>query len=181
MYESLATQGREKVHTGLAGIDSSRLKKLRSSHLRDCFNLIDEMRHKLEFVARVRGISFIDDAASRSSLSTWYALETVEGAIVWIANGASLDRANASGIKRLRTLVKSKVKTIICLGDCTAFEMTFGDIVSEILSASDMHEAVTMAFYRDYEDYKVLFSPAVENGQPYEEQGDAFKREVNEL
>ena len=166
MYESLATQGREKVHTGLAGIDSSRLKKLRSTHLRDCFNLIDEMRHKLEFVARVRGISFIDDAASRSSLSTWYALETVEGDIVWIANGASMERANLSGIKRLRTLVQNKVKTIICLGDSTSFVMTFGDIVSDIRSAADMHEAVTMAFYTDREDYKVLFSPAVENGQP---------------
>ena len=51
MYESLATQGRERVHTGLAGIDSARLKKLRNTNLRECFNLIDEMRHKLEFVA----------------------------------------------------------------------------------------------------------------------------------
>ena len=77
MYETLTTQGREKVHTGLAGIDSEKLKKLRSSHLRACFNLIDEMRHKLEFVARIKGISFVDDAASRSTLSTWYALETI--------------------------------------------------------------------------------------------------------
>ena len=181
MYESLATQGRDKVYTGLAGIDSSRLKKLRSSHLRECFSLIDERRHKLEFVARVKGISFIDDAASRSSLSTWYALETVEGDVVWIANGASAERANASGIKRLRALVQSKVKSIICIGDCAPYAITFGDIVSDIRSAADMHEAVTMAFYTDREDYKVLFSPAVENGQPYDEQGDAFKREVNEL
>lgn len=181
MYESLATQGREKVYTGLAGIDSSRLKKLRNTQLRDCFSLIDEMRHKLEFVARVRGISFIDDAASRSSLSTWYALETIEGDIVWIANGASMERANVSGIKRLRALVQSKVKSIICLGDSAAYEMTFGDIVSDIRSVSNMHEAVVMAFYGEREDYKVLFSPAVENGQPYEEQGESFKREVNEL
>lgn len=181
MYESLATQGRERVHTGLAGIDSARLKKLRSSHLRDCFSIIDEMRHKLEFVARVRGISFIDDAASRSSLSTWYALETVEGDIVWIANGSTAEKANASGIKRLRTLVQNKVKSIICIGDSTPFAIAFGDIVSDIRSVSDMREAVTMAFYTDREDYKVLFSPAVENGQSYEEQGDAFKREVNEL
>ena len=177
MYESLATQGREKLHPGRAGIDSSRLKKLRSSHLRDCFSLIDEMRHKMEFVARIRGISFIDDAASRSSLSTWYALETVENDIVWIANGTSMERANAAGIKRLRTLVQSKVKCIICLGDCTPFQMTFGDIVSD----ATMHDAVNMAFYLDRDNYKVLFSPAVENGQPYDEQGDAFKREVNEL
>lgn len=181
MYETLATQGREKVHGGLAGIDSSRLKKLRNTHLRECFSLIDEMRHKLEFVARVRGISFIDDAASRSSLSTWYALETIEGDIVWIANGSTGERAAASGIKRLRSLVQNKVKTIICLGESTPYVTAFGDIVSDIRTAASMHEAVTMAFYSDRENYKVLFSPAVENGQPYDEQGDLFKREVNEL
>ena len=65
--------------------------------------------------------------------------------------------------------------------EVVAFEMIFGDIVGDIRSASDMHEAVVMAFYTEREEYKVLFSPAVENGQPYEEQGDAFKREVNEL
>ena len=114
MYESLATQGREKVHTGLAGIDSSRLKKLRNSQLKECFNLIDEMRHKLEFVARIRGISFIDDAASRSPLSTWYALETIEGKVVWIANGTTNNIQKAAEFKRLRNLVENKVTKIIC-------------------------------------------------------------------
>ena len=102
MYESLATQGRETIHSGLAGIDSSKLKKLRSNHLRDCFNLIDEMRHKLEFVARIKGISFIDDAASRNAMSTWYALETIEGRAVWIANGFSNNLAKNAELKRLQ-------------------------------------------------------------------------------
>jgi len=181
MYETLATQGRETIHTGLAAIDSSKLKKLRSSHLKECFGLIDEMRHKLEFVARIKGISFIDDAASRSALSTWYALETVEGSVVWIANGASSGSHNARDLKKLRTLVDSKVRMIVCLGDSSLYQDIFGDMVEYIIQVETMHEAVTTAFYSSPENIKILYSPAVENGISFDLEGERFKREVNEL
>lgn len=181
MYETLTTQGREKVHTGLAGIDSEKLKKLRSSHLRACFNLIDEMRHKLEFVARIKGVSFIDDAASRSPLSTWYALETVEGKAVWIANGTNTNLQKAAEYKRLRALVEAKVERIICLGDSTLYRTIFDGLVKEISEVETMREAVAMAFYGSEENTKVLFSPSAENGVSYETQGESFKHEVNEL
>lgn len=180
MYETIVTQGREKTHNGLAGIDSSKLKKLRSEHLKACFNLIDEMRHKLEFVARIKGVSFIDDAASRSPLSTWYALETVEGRVVWIANGVTSSN-RASEYKRLRALAESKVERIICLGDKALYQTVFGDIVKDIIQVDTMAEAVTKAFYCSEENTKVLFSPSAENGISYEEQGETFKHEVNEL
>lgn len=181
MYEALATQGRTTVHSGLAGIDSAKLKKLRSNHLKECFNLIDEMRHKLEFVARIKGVSFIDDAASRSVMSTWYALETIEGKAVWIANGypSSINKANE--LKRLRTLVSQKVESIITIGDSTLYEEVFCNEGIKIQSVNTIGEAVTKAFYGCSENTKVLFSPALENGVSYETQGDSFKREVNEL
>lgn len=181
MYESIATQEQQKVHTGLAGIDSSKLKKLRNTQLKECFNLIDEMRHKLEFVARIKGISFVDDAASRSTLSTWYALETIEGDVIWIANGAANSPQVAINFKRLRSLVENKVKMIVCIGDATLYQSVFGDLVSQIIGVSSISEAVTKAFYSGHEDVKILFSPAAENGVSYEEQGETFKREVNEL
>lgn len=181
MYTTLATQGRERVHNGLAGIDSSKLKNLRNSQLKECFNLIDEMRHKMEFVARIKGISFVDDAASRSALSTWYALETIEGKAIWIVNGAAEDKKIAASFKRLRPLVANKIVAIICLGDTALYDSLFGDIVSDIRSANSMNEAVHSAFYSNHDNSKILFSPAYENGVPMEEQGNAFKREVNEL
>lgn len=181
MIDLIATEGRERVHTGLAGIDSSKLKKLRNSQLKECFNLIDEMRHKLEFVARIKGFSFVDDAASRSSMSTWYALETIEGNVIWIANGASAENKQASSFKRLRPMVQNKVKMIITIGDSSLYENIFGDITGDIISVDSIGEAVRRAFYSDVEEGKILFSPAAENGVPYDEQGEAFKREVNEL
>jgi UDP-N-acetylmuramoylalanine--D-glutamate ligase len=181
MYETLASQGLEYTHTGLAGIDSSKLKRLRSQSLKECFNLIDEMRHKLEFVARIRGVSFVDDAASRTAMSTWYALETVEDNVVWIANGAPYSEAKINEYRRLRNLVEHKVKKIICIGDSALYQAAFGDKVSEIVSVGTMAEAVNNAFYGSNEKSKVLFSPAYENGVAFDEQGDSFKHEVNEL
>ena len=181
MYETIVKQASEKVHTGLAGIDSSKLKKLRSAHLKACFNLIDEMRHKLEFVARIKGVSFIDDAASRSPMSTWYALETIDGKVAWIANGAAAGIAKASEFKRLRAMVESKVRMIICLGDSKLYVNTFGDLTNNIIQVETMEEAVHKAFYSSDENMKVLFSPAIENGISYETQGESFKHEVNEL
>ena len=181
MYEALATQGRDKVHTGLAGIDSSKLKKLRSTQLRECFSLIDEMRHKLEFVARIKGISFIDDAASRTPLSTWYALETIDSSVIWIANGASMNNQRLNDLKRLRNLADRKVKMIICLGDSTVYKNVFGETVRYIVSVDTMREAVNAAFYSNMEDVKILFSPALENGVSFEIQGESFQHEVNEI
>ena len=181
MYETLAKQGTKSAGTGLAGIDSSKLKKLRNNQLRECFNLIDEMRHKLEFVARIKGVSYVDDAASRTVFSTWYALETLEGEAVWIANGLDADRYRTSGFNMLRSMVESKVKCIVCVGSSDGYRSAFGDVVGDIVSVQSVPEAVAVASKKATENMKVLFSPAVENGVSYEEQGDLFKRGVNEL
>lgn len=181
MYETLATQGRSRIHSGLAGMDATKLRSLRNAHLKECFNLIDDMRHKLEFVARIRGVSFVDDAASRTTMSTWYALETIEGDVVWIANGATKDSTTMIGYRRLRGLVQEKVKMIVCVGQSDIYREAFGDLVEHIEEVSTLGEAVHRAFYNELENTKVLFSPSAENGVSYEVQGEEFKREVNEL
>lgn len=181
MYDTLLKEGQERAHVGLAGIDSSKLKKLRNTQLKECFNLIDEMRHKLEFVARIKGISFVDDAASRTAFSTWYALETIEGNAIWIANGAAADSKHLTSFARLHQLVGDKIRMIICLGDCGAYSQTFGDVVNNIVSVQNMSEAVHLAYRSGTENMKVIFSPAVENGVSYDEQGEMFKHEVNGL
>jgi len=181
MYDTLLKEGQERTHAGLAGIDSSKLKKLRNTQLKECFNLIDEMRHKLEFVARIKGISFVDDAASRTTFSTWYAMETIEGNAIWIANGAATDSKHLASFARLHQLVGEKVHMIICLGDCGAYSQAFGDVVNNIVSVENIAEAVHLAYRSGTENMKVVFSPAVENGVSYDEQGEMFKHEVNGL
>ena len=85
--ESLAKQGREKIYTNLAEIDAAKLKKMRNETLRRCFSSFDDMKYKLDFVARINGMEFVNDASSRTPNATWYSLDTMEKPVIWIANG----------------------------------------------------------------------------------------------
>lgn len=177
-FETLALQGRPRVHTSLAGIDTERLKRMRSQSMRLCFSHINEQHYRMEFVARVRGMEFINDAASRTPNATWYALKGVDGPVIWIANGDD-QRAD---YRRILPIAKEKVSLMICVGhNADDLRQAFGGVVSQIEEASSLHEAVHMAYCSNLENAKVIYSPAGENGVFYEHEGAAFTAEVNEL
>lgn len=176
--ETLAKQGRTQVFTGLAGVEAVKLKKLRNEQLKQCFSHFDEQRFRMEFVARVRGMEFYNDAASRSVNATWYALQSMEGSLLWIVNGDD-DRADYA---KLVPLAKKKVGMMICVGDNThRLHEVFGGSVATIVDAPSVTKAVHVAYCSNLDDVKVLFSPAGENGISVDEEGSRFTMEVNEL
>ncbi|MBR3939819.1 MAG: hypothetical protein IKJ67_07585 [Bacteroidales bacterium] len=176
--ETLATQGREKVYTGLAGIDVTKLKKLRNKNLRDCFLHFDEEPYRLQFTARIHGMEFINDAISRTPNATWYSLETMDKAVIWIANGDN----NTTDFTTLIPLALRKIRMLICLGnDNSRLHDVFSGIIPTITDVKSIKEAVNIALYSDIENATVLFSPACENGIPMKEQGEEFQREVYDL
>lgn len=176
--ETLATQGRTKVHTGLAGIETAKLKQIRNQNLRMCFNRLEETHFRREFVARIHGKTFINDAASRSANATWYTLESTEGNIIWIT-----DTHNpAEEYQKITTILKSKVRMIICLGKNTeTVHRRLTPYVSNIIDADNMTAAVNAALYNNIEEASVVFSPSCDNGVETETLGKAFQAEVYEL
>lgn len=176
--ETLAKQGQKEVHIGLAGIDSSKLKKMRNEHLKQCFHHFNDTQYRMEYVARIRGTEFINDAASRTVNATWYALESIEGNLIWIANGGD---AKAE-YEKLLPVARQKVRMIVCVGnDNQHLHETFSGSVRRIVDAKSINEAVHTAFYSQIENAKILFSPACENGMPVDNEGQQFTMEVNEL
>lgn len=176
--ESLATQGREKIYTNLAGIDTAKLKKMRNDSLRRSFASFNEMKYKLEFVARISGMEFINDASSRTPNATWYSLDTMEKPVIWIANGD----VNDVNFDTLKPLSLRKVRMLICVGaDNSRLHETFAGIVPVIIDVPNMAVALDKALYSDVENAVTLFSPACENGVSVAEQGEMFKYLVNEL
>ena len=176
--ESLATQGREKVSTGLAGIDANKLKQLRNKNLRDCFLHFEQDPYRMQFTARIHGIEFINDAISRTQNATWYSLETVDKAVIWIANGDN----NETDFTSLIPLALRKIRMLICVGtDNHRLHDVFSGIIPTIIDAGSIKEAVSKALYSDIENGVVLFSPACENGKSINQQGEEFKREVYDL
>ena len=176
--ESLAKQGREKIYTSLAGIESAKLKKLRDEAMRRSFGSFDEIKYKLEFVANINEMEFVNDAASRTPNATWYSLDTMEKPVIWIANGD----VNDVDFEVLKPLALRKVRMLICVGnDNTKLHDTFAVAVLKIIDVPNIAVALDKALYSGIEKAVVLFSPACENGEPATEQGADFTYFVNEL
>lgn len=176
--EYLAKQGRDRVHGGLASVDTAKLRTMRDAAMRACFLRFEEASNRLEFVARIHGKEFVNDAAARSVNATWYALDNVEGNIIWIAFAGD----NQTDYSMLRPLALRKVHTLICVGaDTAALHDTFADVVAEIVDADNIGQAVNMACYSNIEEAKVVFSPATRMGLSDETAGRMFRKEVNEL
>lgn len=176
--ELLATQGRDRVHGGLASVDSTKLKQMRNNALRTCFARFEESNYRMEFVARIYGKEFVNDAAARSVNATWYTLENSEGGIIWIAMGDDPE-ANYS---RLLSPVLRKVRMLICVGeDNSRLRETFKDCVAVVKEVDSIATAVHCACYSTLDNVKVIFSPATDCGMDVETAGEKFRHEVNEL
>lgn len=176
--DTLATQGRDKIHTGLSGIDAHRLKVIRNASLRACFNRLEDTRHRLEFVARIRGREYVCDAASRSVNATWYALESTQGGIVWIADAPQEE----TDYSRLVPPALRKVRMLLIVGgDSEAMHSAFDGVVPSIVPCDTMAEALHHAYNYEADDVKVLYSPACPSEQSADERAASFCREVNDL
>merc|ERR1711991_530079 len=98
--------------------------------------------HRLEFVATIHGIDYINDSKATNVNSTWYALESMESEVVWIVGG--VDKGN--DYTELSSLVEEKVKGIVCLGlDNSKVHKAFNNIVPNIIDAANMDEAIEFA------------------------------------
>ena len=176
--DTMELRGIDKAHTGLAGIDTQRLKAMRNAGLRACFNRLEETRYRLEFVARVRGREYINDAASRSVNSTWYALESVQGGLIWIADAPKTN----TDYSRLVPAALRKVRMLLIVGEGGESLLdAFAGSVPQIEHCATMADALAQAYRYEADDVKVLYSPACDNGTPLEEIGESFRHEVNEL
>lgn len=173
--ETLAKQG--TVHTGLAAIDTTRLKAMRNASLRACFNRLEDTRYRLEFVARILGREYINDAGARNVNATWYALESLQGGIVWIVCGTDAE----TDYSKLVPVALRKVRMMLVLGPAVQLTKAFTGAVPTIVECQSMAEALHKAYLYDSTDVKVLFSPACNDGTPTNALGEAFRSEVNEL
>lgn len=176
--ETLATQGRDRIHTGLSGLDTHRLRAIRNASLRACFSRLEDTRHRLEFVARIRGREYICDAASRSVNATWYSLESTQGGIIWIADAPEAE----ADFSRLVPPALRKVRMLLIVGgDSPSMRRAFEGVIPSIVVCQDMAEALRHAYAYEADDVKVLYSPACPSPLSTSESGERFCREVNEL
>ncbi len=108
----LALQGKHNLYNSMASGITAKWLELRNPELRESMGNFKNIEHRLESVGKIAGISFINDSKATNVNSTWYALESMTSDVVLILGG--VDKGNDYTI--LKSLVKQKVKAIVCLG-----------------------------------------------------------------
>ncbi len=180
IYE-LALQGNHNAYNSMAAGMSARSLDVRKPVIRESLMDFRNIEHRLESVAEIHGIEFINDSKATNVNSTWYALETVHRPIVWIVGG--VDKGNDYAM--LESLVRQKVKAIICLGkDNRKLRSFFNPIIEMITEADSAEQAVRFAYqFADTGD-TVLLSPACASFDlfdNFEDRGRKFKKAVRSL
>ncbi len=178
---NLALKGQHNTYNSMAAGISAQVLKIRKEVIRESLSNFHGVEHRLEPVLKVHGIEFINDSKATNVNSTWYALESVPGELIWIVGG--IDKGNDYSI--LEDLVRQKVKAIICLGvDNSKIHKAFGRMVSTIIDTESASEAVKTAYYLARKGDTVLLSPACASFDlfdNYEDRGNKFKQAVKEL
>jgi UDP-N-acetylmuramoylalanine--D-glutamate ligase len=179
--EQLALQGKHNVYNAMAASIASRIVDVRKDVVRESMTDFVNAEHRLEFVATINGIEFINDSKATNVNSAWYALETMDKPVVWIAGGT--DKGN--DYTQLFELVKAKVKAIVCLGeDNSKIIEAFSGVVDVIVEAKTAKEAVAHSYQIGKKGDVVLLSPACASFdlfENYEDRGMQFKGAVRGL
>ena len=177
----LALRGKHNTQNSLASGLAGRILDIRKDVVRESLQDFVNVEHRLEFVAKVCGIEFINDSKATNVNATWFALESMESPTVWIVGG--VDKGN--DYTELTELVKEKVKAIICLGkDNQKIIEAFTGVVENIVEASSAMEAVAYGYRLASKDEVVLLSPACASFdlfENYEDRGNKFKDAVRSL
>ena len=177
----LSVPGRHNIYNSMAAGIVAHVLKIRKKIIRDSLASFKGVEHRLEKVASVRGIKFINDSKATNVNSAWYALECMDKPVIWIAGGT--DKGN--DYSELKDIVQKKVKVLICMGkDNSKLVNYFKDIVPEIIETGSMKEAVKSAYKAGSKGDVVLLSPACASFDlfnNYEHRGQMFKEFVRRL
>ncbi|MFO7922774.1 MAG: UDP-N-acetylmuramoyl-L-alanine--D-glutamate ligase [Bacteroidales bacterium] len=179
--EELALKGRHNVYNSMAAGIAGQLLRIRKEVIRESLSDFQGIEHRLETVLRVHGIDFINDSKATNVNSSWYALESMNKKVVWIAGG--IDKGN--DYSALEELVREKVRAIVCLGaDNSKLKKAFADSVTTLVETASMEEAVSSAYYLAKNGDVVLLSPACASFdlfENFEDRGRQFKSCVKNL
>lgn len=174
-------KGPHNLINTMAAVSAVYLAGVPLEAIRDGLKTFKNAPHRLESVATIKGVEFVNDSKATNVDSVVYALGSYDNPLVWIAGG--VDKGNDYSI--IRDEVKKRVKVLICLGkDNEKLKKSFGGTVKEILETQNVKDCVHKAFTVAAPGDVVLLSPACASFdlfRNYEDRGDQFRSAALEL
>lgn len=179
--EDFAIKGKHNQYNSMAAGLAASAVDIRKEKIREALQTFESLEHRMETVATIKNVEFINDSKATNINSTWFALESMEKPVILILGG--VDKGNDYSL--LRDLVKEKVKAIVCMGiEHRKIHEAFGDIVPLMVNTDNAKDAVQSAFHFANKGDVVLLSPACASFdlfKNYEDRGNQFKQAVKEL
>lgn len=177
----LMIKGRHNLYNTMAAGISARVSGIRNELLRESFTTFNGLEHRLEFVASVRGVDFINDSKGTNLNSVWYALESMTKDVVLILGGQ--DKGN--DYNEIMDLVQEKVRAIVCLGiNNEPIHKAFEGVIEHIIDTQSATDAVQAAYSLAEKGDVVLLSPGCASFdlfKNFEDRGNQFKAAVKAL
>lgn len=174
-------KGPHNLINTMAAVSAVYLAGAKLKSIREGLKTFKNAPHRLELIATIHGVDFVNDSKATNVDSVVYGLGSYNQPLIWIAGG--IDKGNDYSL--IQDQVKQKVKALICLGkDNEKLTKFFGSIVPVIHETQSVRELVRMALKEAQKGDVVLLSPACASFdlfKNYEDRGDQFRRAVLEL
>jgi len=177
----LAIKGLHNTYNSMAAGLAASIVNVRKENIRQSLQDFQGVEHRLEYVATVKNIRFINDSKATNVNSCWYALQSMKTRVVLILGGT--DKGN--DYTEIEELVKEKVSGLILIGlDNKPLHEYFDSKIEHIIDVQSMEAAVKEAYNMATEGETVLLSPCCASFdlfKNYEDRGKQFKQCVREL
>jgi len=177
----LALEGKHNMKNAMAAASAAQLLKIRKQTIRESMGNFQGVEHRLEKVLKIQNVQYINDSKATNVNATFFALDSMTVPTIWIVGG--VDKGN--DYTELMSLVREKVKAVICLGvDNKKIIDAFGGVVDMMVEVTNMSDAVRTAQRMAEKGDAVLLSPACASFdlfENYEDRGRQFKQAVQNL
>ncbi len=177
----LALPGTHNTYNSMASGLAASVLDVKKEVIRESLKGFHPVEHRLEYVATVRNVRYVNDSKATNVNSCWYALSSMKTPTVLILGG--LDKGN--DYTEIEQLVHEKVRALVFLGkDNTKLHAFFDKRGKQIVDAGSMEEAVRAAYDLALEGDTVLLSPCCASFdlfKSYEDRGRQFKECVRKL
>lgn len=179
--DELALRGKHNQLNSMAATIAARVVGIKNEVIRESLTTFAGVEHRLQYVATVRGVRFINDSKATNVNSCWYALESMNTPTVLILGGK--DKGN--DYSEIDELVREKCHTLVFMGlHNEKLREHFGQFGLQIIDTNNLHDAVQGAYEAAQEGDTVLLSPCCASFdlfRSYEDRGEQFMAAVRQL
>lgn len=179
--EELSLKGKHNQLNSMAAGIAAQILNIRNEVIRESLKQFAGVDHRLQYVATVKGVRYVNDSKATNVNSCWYALESMTTPTVLILGGT--DKGN--DYSEIDELVREKCSALIFMGkDNQKLCEHFKALAIPQYSTGSLEEAVQTAYQQAKSGETVLLSPCCASFdlfKNYEDRGEQFMKAVRNL